>query len=62
MSGKPEGMRFLADQYDRFARQWIDSLTLKPLTEAVGKMEVDPQGCTVTTDLSAPEILVLTVE
>jgi hypothetical protein len=61
MSPGREAPILICDHEDRYTTQWIDSLTLKPLRESVGRIELDADGCTLTVHLTTPEVLVIAV-
>lgn len=49
------------DHWEDLEKQWGDSLTLSPLTEAIGRIESDARGHTISVRLTAPEVLVISV-
>jgi hypothetical protein len=48
-----------AEHLEQYRKQWIDSLTLKPLTQEIGSVACDKNGATIRVLLTAPEVLVL---
>ncbi len=52
----------VSDRLEDYKKQWIDSLTLKPLTSEVGTVELDANDGAIRVRLAAPEVLVLDVE
>lgn len=61
MGAGDEAEELVADKMDTYVKLWTDSLTLKPLTPAIGKVESDANGTLVSVNLTAPEVLVLEV-
>ncbi len=58
--GKGRAAEILAaDHLEQYEQQWVDSLTLKPLTPEIGTVERDKSGITIRVHLTAPEVLVL---
>lgn len=60
--GKGRAAEILAgDHWQDFTRQWVESLTLKPLKEEIGRIERAANGVLVSVRLNAPEVLVIMV-
>lgn len=54
-----EAEKLVGDRLENYTNGWVESLTLKPLNDSIGKIEQDPSGTTLTLSLSAPEVLVI---
>jgi len=54
-----EAERFVGDRLEDYTNRWVESLTLRPLDDSIGKIERDPSGTTLTLTLSPPEVLVI---
>jgi len=59
-AGRPAEM-FVGNHLDEYKQQWVDSLTLKPLTPDIGQLGSETGGTTIRVHLTVPEVLVLEV-
>lgn len=57
-AGRP-AETFVGDHMKDYEQQWVDSLTLQPLTPEIGEIKHDQSGVTISVHLTAPEVLVL---
>lgn len=62
MSKDRGGERLVGEHLEEYQRQYVESLTLHPLTDAVARVSADASGQVISASLSAPEVLAIMVK